>query len=90
MTTFDPAALERRVGELNAQLSAPGFWDDPRRAAAISAEQSRSQRKLDTYNRLDAEIRDLPALLECTRAVQVHLGRPLGSHTLVAGPVVWN
>jgi hydroxymethylglutaryl-CoA lyase len=33
---------------------------------------------------------DLPALLECTRAVQRHLGRPLGSHTLVAGPVEWN
>jgi hydroxymethylglutaryl-CoA lyase len=33
---------------------------------------------------------DLPALLECTRAVQRHLGRPLGSHTLVAGPVVWH
>jgi hydroxymethylglutaryl-CoA lyase len=33
---------------------------------------------------------DLRALLECTRAVQQHLGRPLGSHTLVAGPVEWN
>ena len=33
---------------------------------------------------------DLPALLACTRAVQYHLGRPLGSHTLVAGPVNWN
>jgi hydroxymethylglutaryl-CoA lyase len=33
---------------------------------------------------------DLPALLECTRLVQQHLGRPLGSHTLVAGPVDWH
>jgi hydroxymethylglutaryl-CoA lyase len=32
---------------------------------------------------------DLPALLACSRAVQYHLGRPLGSHTLVAGPVDW-
>jgi hydroxymethylglutaryl-CoA lyase len=32
---------------------------------------------------------DLPALLACSRAVQYHLGRSLGSHTLVAGPVVW-
>lgn len=32
---------------------------------------------------------DLPALLACARAVQYHLGRPLGSHTLVAGPVDW-
>ncbi|HVL95740.1 MAG TPA: hydroxymethylglutaryl-CoA lyase [Solirubrobacteraceae bacterium] len=33
---------------------------------------------------------DLRALLECSRAAQQHLGRPLGSHTLVAGPVEWN
>ena len=32
---------------------------------------------------------DLPALLACARAVQDALGRPLGSHTLVAGPVDW-
>ena len=32
---------------------------------------------------------DLPALLECSRAAQRHLGRRLGSHTLVAGPVEW-
>ena len=33
---------------------------------------------------------DLPALVECSRAAQAHLGRPLGSHTLVAGPVDWH
>ncbi len=32
---------------------------------------------------------DLPALLSCARRVQEVLGRPLGSHTLVAGPVDW-
>jgi hydroxymethylglutaryl-CoA lyase len=32
---------------------------------------------------------DLPALLVCARQVQEVLGRPLGSHTLVAGPVDW-
>ena len=33
---------------------------------------------------------DLERLLECSRSVQAHLGRPLGSHTLVAGPVDWH
>jgi hydroxymethylglutaryl-CoA lyase len=33
---------------------------------------------------------DLPALIACTQALQRHLGRPLGSHTLVAGPVDWH
>jgi hydroxymethylglutaryl-CoA lyase len=32
---------------------------------------------------------DLPALLACAREAQAQLGRPLGSHTLVAGPVEW-
>jgi hydroxymethylglutaryl-CoA lyase len=33
---------------------------------------------------------DLEALLACSRQVQEALGRPLGSHTLVAGPVEWH
>lgn len=33
---------------------------------------------------------DLERLLECSRAVRDVLGRPLGSHTLIAGPVQWN
>jgi hydroxymethylglutaryl-CoA lyase len=33
---------------------------------------------------------DLPMLLACARSVQEILGRPLGSHTLLAGPVDWH
>jgi hydroxymethylglutaryl-CoA lyase len=33
---------------------------------------------------------DLEALLAATRDVASVLGRPLGSHTLVAGPVEWH
>ena len=33
---------------------------------------------------------DLESFLACPRRVQEGLGRPLGSHTLVAGPVDWN
>ena len=32
---------------------------------------------------------DLEALLACARSVQETLGRPLGSHTLLAGAVRW-
>ncbi|HTA36650.1 MAG TPA: hydroxymethylglutaryl-CoA lyase [Solirubrobacteraceae bacterium] len=32
---------------------------------------------------------DLPALLACARRVQEIIGRSLGSHTIVAGPVDW-
>jgi hydroxymethylglutaryl-CoA lyase len=33
---------------------------------------------------------DLEKLLACSRSVQAHLGRTLGSHTLVAGGVDWH
>jgi hydroxymethylglutaryl-CoA lyase len=33
---------------------------------------------------------DLPALIACARRAQEVLGRPLGSHTLVAGPIDWH
>jgi hydroxymethylglutaryl-CoA lyase len=33
---------------------------------------------------------DLPSLLACAGRLQELLGRPLGSHTLVAGPVDWH
>ena len=33
---------------------------------------------------------DLERLLDATHAVRDVLGRPLGSHTLVAGPVDWH
>jgi hydroxymethylglutaryl-CoA lyase len=33
---------------------------------------------------------DLPRLLDAARAARAVLGRPLGSHTLVAGPVEWH
>lgn len=33
---------------------------------------------------------DLQALIACSRMVAEQLGRPLGSHTLIAGPVDWH
>jgi hydroxymethylglutaryl-CoA lyase len=33
---------------------------------------------------------NLPKLIEASRAVQEHLGRPLGAHVLTAGPVDWH
>src|SRR5437868_713257 len=41
-----------------------GFWDDQERAAKVSAEHSRTQRKLDGYSKLEADVDDLEALEE--------------------------
>jgi peptide chain release factor 2 len=45
-------------------MGEPGFWDDQERAAKVSAEHSRTQRKLDSYRKLEADVGDLEALEE--------------------------
>jgi peptide chain release factor 2 len=50
--TFDPESLKTRLGELETAMGEPGFWDDQRRAADISAEHSRLTRRLERYETL--------------------------------------
>src|SRR4051795_2946464 len=45
-------------------MGEPGFWDDQEHAAKVSAEHSRTQRKLDEYRKLVADVDDLEALEE--------------------------
>ncbi len=63
MITFDPAALVGRLEGLDAAISEPGFWDDPRAAAKVSAERARVGRDLELYERLERELADLPELV---------------------------
>jgi peptide chain release factor 2 len=50
--TFDPESLRTRLGELEAAMGEPGFWDDQRRAADISSEHARLTRRVDRYETL--------------------------------------
>jgi peptide chain release factor 2 len=61
--TFDPDALEKRLATLEEELGAPGFWDDQRRAAAVSSEHARLTRRLERYRRLTQEYDDARELL---------------------------
>src|SRR2546423_15628186 len=45
-------------------MQAPGFWDDQERAAAVSGEHSRVQRRLDNWRSLEGDLDDLEALEE--------------------------
>jgi peptide chain release factor 2 len=56
--TFDPDRVETRVSELEARMGEPGFWDDQRAAAGISAEQARLSKRLERYRRLQGEYED--------------------------------
>jgi peptide chain release factor 2 len=45
-------------------MGAPGFWDDSDRAAALSSEHARLNRRLTSYQRLSGEVDDLLELIE--------------------------
>jgi peptide chain release factor 2 len=79
-------------------MQKPGFWDDQRRAASVSAEHSRLQRRLEAFRRLESEVDDLAALAaldddeslhvelaEQVDAVERHLSR-LEEERLFQGP----
>jgi len=63
-TTFDPAELSERVGALEQEMGAPGFWEDQERAAQVSAEHARASRRLSTYRELERDVEDLEPLAE--------------------------
>jgi peptide chain release factor 2 len=52
------------MAALEAQMGEPGFWGDPERAGRTGAEHSRLQRRLDTFERLNADAADLDGLVE--------------------------
>jgi peptide chain release factor 2 len=63
-TTFDPAALQGEIEQLEAQMQAPGFWDDQELAAKTSAAHARAQKRLRTFNSLSSDLDDLGELAE--------------------------
>ena len=62
MITFDPDALSARLAELEESMGEPGFWDEQKRAAAISSEHARLARRRDRYAALSGEASDLREL----------------------------
>ena len=84
MVTFDPASLKARLAELETELNQPDFWNDQQRAARLSAEHQRTQRKLQRYDELCSNFEFLregvgtfpeEELLPTLREVQDELGR---------------
>jgi peptide chain release factor 2 len=61
---FDADALQAHAEELEAQMQAPGFWDDQQTAAKVSAEHARTTRKLGVWRALVGDVEDLDALAE--------------------------
>jgi peptide chain release factor 2 len=56
--------MRGRLSALEADMGAPGFWDDPEHAAKVGAEHTRLQRRLEHFERLQADAADLDGLAE--------------------------
>jgi peptide chain release factor 2 len=52
------------VGELEARMAEPGFWDRPESAQKTVAALKQARRTVEDWNRPDAELRHLEELLE--------------------------
>src|SRR5256885_13048875 len=79
--SVDRDALEARAAELESQMGATGFWDDPEAAAKVSAEHTRATRKAEAFRSLAAEVDDLGALAELAdedEDMAAELGEQLG------------
>jgi peptide chain release factor 2 len=62
--TFDPGALAARLSELDTAMESPGFWEDQRAAAKVAAERARTQKKIETFEQLQADSGELDFMLE--------------------------
>jgi peptide chain release factor 2 len=52
------------VEALEAEMGAPGFWDNQEQAAQTSAEHARTARRLETFRSLESDVADLVPLAE--------------------------
>jgi hydroxymethylglutaryl-CoA lyase len=81
------AALEAGVGSFESSFGELGGCPVPAGATGNIA----SEDLISMLHEMGIETGvELPLLISCARRVQEILGRPLGSHTLVAGPVEWS
>ena len=56
--------MKERLGALEVEMGAPGFWDDPEAAAKVGAEHTRTQRRLEAFTKLHSDAEDLEGLAE--------------------------
>jgi peptide chain release factor 2 len=70
------------VAALEAEMGAPGFWDDSDRAAAVSGEHARASRRLEGFAALSSDVEDLDALVEMAaeeQSLQVEVDEQIAS-----------
>ncbi|TMF95748.1 MAG: peptide chain release factor 2 [Chloroflexi bacterium] len=91
-STFDLPAKGKRADELDAELTKPGAWDDPRRAGQMARVASEHRELIATWDRLERRALDLveldqlgeddPDLEKQVEQERAALGREVRAHEL--------
>lgn len=61
---FDIDAKREDIQEMEAQIAAPGFWDDNDRAQQVLRERTRIEKIIDLWDRLNRQQEDIRVLIE--------------------------
>ncbi|MEM6795569.1 MAG: peptide chain release factor 2 [Acidobacteriota bacterium] len=56
---FDQAGVESELSELDREMQAPDFWDDPAKSAPILQKRRSVERKVETLKQIRADIEEL-------------------------------
>jgi peptide chain release factor 2 len=67
--TFDIPEKEKRLGQLDAEMGAPSFWEDNRRAQELIRERSELGRLVTRAHELGKQAEDLGVMLELAEEV---------------------
>ena len=62
MERLDVAGSVRKKSQLDEQMAAPDFWQDPAHAQEVSREQARLERRIAPWTALQAEVEDVVEL----------------------------
>jgi len=63
-SVFDPAGIEFRLDEIEAQISRPDFWDNPEENTPVLKERSRLTERLNQYKDIKTRLEDSDELLD--------------------------
>ncbi|HEX2121859.1 MAG TPA: peptide chain release factor 2 [Thermoanaerobaculia bacterium] len=64
---FDVASAKRTLDEIEREMSAPGFWDNPEGAQDVGRKRARVEKRIQSGESIDADAEELDVLLELQR-----------------------
>lgn len=81
----EPDALRARISDLESEMEAPDFWGDQQHAGKVSAEHTRSRRRLEEVEQLRSSLEDIETIIEMSKDAE---GAELAELTAEADEIV--